>query len=190
MGKILIIGSSYSIKDTFSKKFFDKNVSYIGFREAWKKKDIGYHDKIILSGFHHDFTKYSFKKLNAYINDYCNFIERLTKKSDKILLICTYVPKQISFSRVVFFYYNISKNLINNNSINIISFKKILDNNFKNSTTYKILKLFKFKFTDQHDLINNTEIYFLKKVNKPRFFFIFLKRIMFLERISRLFDID
>ena len=28
MGKILIIGSSYSIKDTFSKKFFNKNKKY------------------------------------------------------------------------------------------------------------------------------------------------------------------
>ena len=56
MAKILIIGSSYSIKNTFAKKYINDDIFYLNFRDVWKKREIDKYDLIILSGFHRSIT--------------------------------------------------------------------------------------------------------------------------------------
>ena len=45
------------------------------------------------------------------------------------------------------------------------------------------------RFTDQKELIKNTNNYLLKDIPKPKFFFLNVKRFMFFERILRIFDV-
>ena len=84
MGKILIIGSSYSIKNTFSKKFLNENVQFINFRTIWNKRKIPTYDIIILSGYHHKLLKYDLDNFNEYVRNYYKFI--LDLKIKQILL--------------------------------------------------------------------------------------------------------
>ena len=87
MNKILIIGSSYSIKDTFSKKFNSEKLTYLNFRDAWLKKEVSMYDVIILSGFHQNKVKESFLDFENYIKEYFNFILFLESKTKKLILI-------------------------------------------------------------------------------------------------------
>ena len=103
MSKILIIGSSYSIKDTFSKKFNSETLTFLNFRDAWLKKEVSMYDMIIVSGFHHNKVKESFIDFKKYIIEYFNFILFLESRSSKLILISTYIPSKLSFSRVAFF---------------------------------------------------------------------------------------
>ena len=53
MGKVLIVGSSHSIVETFSKKFIDDDLNFLNFRTVWKNRNIDYYDVIVVSGYHH-----------------------------------------------------------------------------------------------------------------------------------------
>lgn len=190
MSKILIIGSSYSIKNTFSKKFNSKMLSFLNFREAWLKKDIGKFDTIILSGLHHSKIKKPLADFNKYIIDYFNFILFLQSKSNNLILISTYIPSKLSFSRIVFFYKCLISLVTDNTKIQIISFKKILHDRNKNFFLLKFIKFLGIKFTEQQDIIKNTEKFYLKKNPNPLFVGLKIRRSMLIERFLRIFDYD
>ena len=190
MSKILIIGSSYSIKDTFSKKFNSETLTFLNFRDAWLTKEVGIYDVIILSGFHHNKVNESFADFKKYIIEYFNFILFLESKSNKLILISTYIPSKLSFSRVVFFYRSLLSLVIDNSKVQIISFKKILHEKNKNFFLLKFIKFLGIKFTEQQDIIKNTEKYFLKKNPNPTFIYLKMKRNILIERFLRIFDYD
>ena len=58
-----------------------------------------------------------------------------------------------------------------------------MDDKIKNSLLGRILNIFKIETTMQNDLIYN-------KTNNPKFFFLKFTRTIFIERLTRLFDID
>ena len=60
MRKILIIGSSFTIKETFSKKFINDQVNFCNFRDCWENRNLDFYDVIVLSGYHHIILQKSF----------------------------------------------------------------------------------------------------------------------------------
>lgn len=190
MSKILIIGSSYSIKDTFTKKFNSETLTFLNFRDAWHKKEVSMYDIIILSGFHQNKVKESFLDFEKYVIEYFNFILFLESKTKKLILISTYIPSKLSFSRVVFFYKSLLSLVFNNTKIKIISFKKILHENNKDFFLLKFMKFLGIKFTEQQDIIENTEKFYLKKIPNTTFINLTIRRNMFIERFLRIFDYD
>ena len=48
MSKILIIGSSYTIKNTFKKKYLIDELTFLDFRQLWDKRELQQFDKIKL----------------------------------------------------------------------------------------------------------------------------------------------
>jgi hypothetical protein len=188
MKNVLIIGSSYSIKSVFSKKFSNHSLNFINFRKAWKKKKFNNYDLIIISGFHHNSINDNFSKIYEYIIQYSIFVLRLENYCKELFLISTYIPSKISFSRVVFFYKKLLEIIISRKKIKIVSFKKIIDDKNKDNFFFKILMYLGFKFIKQIDIINNYNNFVLKKVPDPIFFFIKIKKNMIFERAIRLFD--
>ena len=124
MKKILIIGSSYSIKDTFSKKFNSYSITYLNFRDAWLLNKFGTYEKILVSGFHHKQINNKYLNFYEYIFDYLKFVENLKLNCNKLILVSTFIPKKISFSRVVFFYKILLDNILTKKNINFFCFKK------------------------------------------------------------------
>ena len=188
MKKILIIGSSYSIKDTFSKIFKSETVSLLNFREAWNSRNIKSYDLIILSGFHHLILKKNITDLKNYVKEYFDFILFLESKCNKIILVSTFIPSKFCFSKTVFFYKNILQLVLYHNKIKIISFKKIITEKCENKIFFKVLKFFGLKFTNQINLLKNIEDYYVIKIPTPLFLFLNIKRNMFIERFLRVFD--
>jgi hypothetical protein len=188
MKKVLIIGSSYSIKNTFSKKYIKDDVYFANFREIWSNREVENFDIIVISGFHQEITKNKFNDFEKYVDDYVTFINHLKNNSKKIFLISTFIPHRRSFSRVVFFYYSLVNKIINYDDIFIISFKKIINEELKKKNFFKILKLFNLEFTEENILINFTEKYYLTNIPKPRFFLLKIRRTMIIERILRILD--
>jgi len=187
--KILIIGSSYSIKDTFSKKFHSNLIYFSNFRDAWSLKKFNNYDIIVVSGFHHSQIKQNFANFNLYILKYLDFLKKLEICCNNIILISTFIPSKLSFSRVVFFYKRLSEFIIKNKKIEIIYFKKIIHKKNKENFLIKLLKVIGFKFTNQNYLITNMENFKLKKIPEPKFLFLNIKRYMIIERFLRFFDI-
>ena len=190
MSKILIIGSSYSIRDTFSKKFKSETLTFLNFRDAWLKKEVSLYDIIIVSGFHHNKIKESFPDFKKYIIEYYNFVLFLESKSNNLILISTHIPSKVSLSRVVFFYKCLLSLVIDNTKVQIISFKKILHGNNKNFFLLKFINFLGIKFTEQQDIIENTEKFFLKKIPNPTFINLKIRTNMLIERFLRIFDYD
>ena len=190
MSKILIIGSSYSIKSTFKKKYLYDEITFINFRHLWNKRELQQFDKIILSGFHRKILNKNNNILRDYIDEYNNFVIYLLKHCVELYLISTFIPNKISFSRVVFFYQNLLIKISSYKSIFVLSFPKIVDSNFKEKIIYKILKFFKINLIEQHYLIKNTEKFILNDISKPKYFFLKIPRNMFLERLLRILDIN
>ena len=188
MNKMLIVGSSYSIKSTFAKKFFNHKIVFINFRQIWNHKDIENFDVIIVSGFHQTILKKSLIDIDKYIDDYLKFTLFLKSKTDQLFLISTFIPPKRSFSRVVYFYKNLLIRIFEQKKIRVLSFPKIVDKKIEKKIIFKILNLFKIQFTNQEDLINNTEKYILKSVSEPNFFLLRIPRNMLIERFLRLFD--
>tara|TARA_B100001057_G_scaffold213226_1_gene213572 strand:+ start:1209 stop:1814 length:606 start_codon:yes stop_codon:yes gene_type:complete len=190
MRKILIIGSSYIIKKTFKKKFSKDDITFTEFRKIWEQKNIEKFDIIILSGFHRKILHKKISYIEGYILKYDNFINFLTKNCDQLYLISTFIPNYYSFSRIVFFYKSLILKSMLNHKVKVISFRKIIDEKFKNKLFFKILKLLKFNLTDQEYLINNTEKFILKDVPITKILLLGIPRLMLIERIIRLLDID
>ena len=190
MSKILIIGSSYTIKDTFKKKYLIDELTFLDFRQLWDERKLQQFDKIILSGFHRKILNKNKNIINTYIEEYNNFVIYLLKHCTELYLISTFIPNKISFSRVVFFYQNLIIKIFSYKNIFILSFPKIIDSSFKEKISYKILNIFKISFTEQNYLIKHTEKFILKQISKPKYFFLKIPRTMFLERLLRILDVN
>lgn len=190
MSKILIIGSSYTIKNTFKKKYLIDELTFLDFRQLWDKRELQQFDKIILSGFHRKILNKNKNIINTYIEEYNNFIIYLLNHCTELYLISTFIPNKISFSRVVFFYQNLIIKIFSYKNIFILSFPKIIDSSFKEKISYKILNIFKISFTEQNYLIKHTEKFILKQISKPKYFFLKIPRTMFLERLLRILDVN
>jgi hypothetical protein len=190
VSKILIIGSSYTIKDTFKKKYLIDELTFLDFRQLWDERKLQQFDKIILSGFHRKILNKNKNIINTYIEEYNNFVIYLLKHCTELYLISTFIPNKISFSRVVFFYQNLIIKIFSYKNIFILSFPKIIDSSFKEKISYKILNIFKISFTEQNYLIKHTEKFILKQISKPKYFFLKIPRTMFLERLLRILDVN
>ena len=190
MSKILIIGSSYTIKNTFKKKYLIDELTFLDFRQLWDKRELQQFDKIILSGFHRKILNKNKNIINTYIEEYNNFIIYLLNHCTELYLISTFIPNKISFSRVVYFYQNLIIKIFSYKNIFVLSFPKIIDSSFKEKISYKILNIFKINFTEQNYLIKYTEKFILKQISKPRYFFLKIPRNMFLERLLRILDVN
>ena len=94
MKKILIIGSSYSVRDTFSKKFNNSSISYLNFREAWLNKKIETYEIILVSGFHHEQINRKFSYFEEYILNYLKFLQNLKLNCNQLVLISTFIPEK------------------------------------------------------------------------------------------------
>ena len=53
----------------------------------------------------------------------------------------TFIPKKISFSRVVFFYKILLDNILTKKNIDVVCFKKIIHKKNKKNIIFKALKL-------------------------------------------------
>ena len=190
MSKILIIGSSYTIKNTFKKKYLIDELTFLDFRQLWDKRELQQFDKIILSGFHRKILNKNKNIINTYIEEYNNFIIYLLNHCTELYLISTFIPNKISFSRVVYFYQNLIIKIFSYKNIFVLSFPKIIDSSFKEKISYKILNFFKISLTEQDYLIKHTEKFILKQISKPRYFFLKIPRNMFLERLLRILDVN
>ena len=190
MSKILIIGSSYTIKNTFKKKYLIDELTFLDFRQLWDKRELQQFDKIILSGFHRKILNKNKNIINTYIEEYNNFIIYLLNHCTELYLISTFIPNKISFSIVVYFYQNLIIKIFSYKNIFVLSFPKIIDSSFKEKISYKILNIFKINFTEQNYLIKYTEEFILKQISKPRYFFLKIPRNMFLERLLRILDVN
>ena len=190
MSKILIIGSSYTIKNTFKKKYLIDELTFLDFRQLWDKRELQQFDKIILSGFHRKILNKNKNIINTYIEEYNNFIIYLLNHCTELYLISTFIPNKISFSRVVYFYQNLVIKIFSYKNIFVLSFPKIIDSSFKEKISYKILNIFKINFTEQNYLIKYTEEFILKQISKPRYFFLKIPRNMFLERLLRILVVN
>ena len=145
MNKVLIVGSSPSIVETFSKKFIYDDLNFLNFRTVWKNRNIDYYDVIVLSGYHHKILWENFNSINNYVLNYSKFILEISKKTNSILFISTYIPNKLSFSKVVFFYRAIIEKLVNEKNIKILCFKKIIYSRNRNSLFIKILQINRLK---------------------------------------------
>ena len=190
MSKILIIGSSYTIKSTFKKKYLIDELTFVDFRQLWDKRELQQFDKIILSGFHRKILNKNKYITNTYIEEYNDLIVYLLKHCTELYLISTFIPNKISFSRVVFFYQNLLIKIFSYKNMYVLSFPKIIDSGFKKKISYKILNFFKISLTEQDYLIKHTEKFILKQISKPRYFFLKIPRNMFLERLLRILDVN
>ena len=70
MKNILLIGSSEVIKKFVNQNFKNNNITYISFRDSWKKIVKSKFDIIIVSGFHFEITTMNLKSLKYYVNNY------------------------------------------------------------------------------------------------------------------------
>ena len=190
MSKILIIGSSYTIKNTFKKKYLIDELTFLDFRQLWYKRELQQFDKIILSGFHRKILNKNNNIIKTYIEEYNDFVIYLLKHCTELYLISTFIPNKVSFSRVVFFYQNLLIKIFSYKNMYVLSFPKIIDSGFKEKISYKILNFFKISLTEQDYLIKHTEKFILKQISKPRYFFLKIPRNMFLERLLRILDVN
>ena len=192
--KILIIGSSYSIKRAFSDIYSLKyTIDYINFRDSWRNpKSIKQYELIIVSGFHFFICYLSLASLANYIDKYIKYLNNIRTKCKKTILIITFVKSKNSLSRVVFFYYNLLLTLKNSfliKNFNILTFRKvhfINNNNFYQIFLKKILESKFFKFNHINYFKKNIDKYKLKKLQKINFIFVKFPRTRLIDRILRL----
>ena len=112
MRKILIIGSSYIIKNTFKKKFSNDEIIFYEFRKIWDQRNIEKFDIIIISGFHREILYKNKNYIDEYTIKYYNFIKYLIVNCDQLYLISTFIPNYFSLSRIVFFLQRFSFKVI------------------------------------------------------------------------------
>jgi len=187
---ILLIGKSRIMIKTFSNYFINKKIINLSFRESWSKPEtIKDYESIVISGFHFEVCKMTLKELDKYILEYANYLIGISKKTKKTYLICTDLKIKHSFSRIVYFYYYLYKNIQNIDNIKILSFKTIygIEKNFLQKLKIYFLKLFGIKIIHYKDLIQNMENFFLKNQNNINFYLIDLKRSRNFDRLIRLF---
>lgn len=187
--RVLIIGNSKTIKKLIFL-IFNKNykIYYSGFRKSWNYQKFGEFEIIVLAGFHFDVCFMNKKQLDEYIKEYKRFLIKLTKNCHKLILISTFLKIKYSFCRVVFFYYSLlkDKKILNKKNIEIYHFRKIIiSKNMLDKYLNKIFLLFNFEIIE--NVANNFSKYKLKKLNKIKFYYIYLRRSRFIDRILRIF---
>ena len=187
--RVLIIGNSKTIKKLmfliFNKYFKIYNSS---FRKSWNYQKFGKFEIIILTGFHFDICYMNKKQLNKYIEDYKKFLLKLKKYCHKLILISTFLNIRYSYCRVVFFYYSLlkDKKILNKKNIEIYHFRKIIiSKNFLDKYLNKVFLLFNFEIIE--NVAYNFSKYKMKKLNKIKFYHIYLPRSRFIDRILRIF---
>ena len=188
--KTLLIGKSLIIKKAIFYLFKNKKIKNLSFRKSWDNlKLIGNFEYIIVSGFHFDICKMTKHELDKYILKYSNYISRINKKCKKVYLVCTDLNLGHSYSRVVYFYYNLLKKLKKNKKIKVLDFEYLYGGEEKNHDKLKIfiLKCLNYKITHYKNLNKSlTGNQFLK--TKPiKFYLIKLPRPRFFDRLIRLF---
>jgi len=168
---ILLIGKSAIIKKIFYNFYKNKKIQNLSFRKSWDNLNlIENFEYIVVSGFHFDICKMKKYELDKYIIKYSNYIHRISRKCKKVYLICTDLDQSHSFSRVVYFYYNLLKKLKKNKYVEILSFK----------TLYGIIVHYK----------NLTKILNKNKLSKKKlikFYLIKIPRSRNFDRLIRLF---
>ena len=186
--KVLIIGNSKTIKKLmfliFSKNYKINNSS---FRKSWNYQNFGKFEIIVLAGFHFNICYMNKKQLNEYTENYKKFLFKLKNYCRKLILISTFLSIRYSFCKVVFFYYSLlkDKKIFNKKKIEIYHFRKIIM--FKNLNKFFIKILLFFNFEILESVANNFSKYNIKKLNNIKFYFIYLPRSRFIDRILRIF---
>lgn len=188
MLNILLIGSSKVIKKFINEKFKTDNIKYLSFRESWTENIRSTNDVIIVSGFHYSITSMKFEKLEKYINDYFEYLKRMSLNCKQIYFISTDLNLKISFSRVVYFYFFLFKK-INDQKLNIkvLSFNSLLDLN-ENKIKILIYKILKKKFHIDYLKDTSFEKLLIKKIHDIKFKFILLPRSRNIDRLLRIFE--
>ena len=157
---ILLIGKSVIIKKAFYNFYKNKKIKNLSFRKSWNNLDlIGNFENIIISGFHFNICNMSKHELDKYILKYFNYICKISGKSKRVYLISTNLDLSHSFSRVVYFYYNLLKKIRKNRRIEVLTFKYIYGNEKK---YHEKLKIFILKFLGY-------EIIHFNNLNKNKF---------------------
>ena len=184
--KTLLIGKSLIIKKAIFYLFKNKKIKNLSFRKSWNNLDlIGNFENIIISGFHFNICNMSKHELDKYILKYFNYICKISGKSKRVYLICTNLDLSHSFSRVVYFYYNLLKKIKKSKRIEVLSFKYIYGNEKK---YHEKLKIFILKFLGYEIIhFNNLNKNKLPKKKPIKFYLIKLPRPRFFDRLIRLF---
>ena len=187
---ILLIGKSAIIKKIFYNFYKNKKIQNLSFRKSWDNLNlIENFEYIVVSGFHFDICKMKKYELDKYIIKYSNYIHRISGKCKKVYLICTDLNLSHSFSRVVYFYYNLLKKLKKNKYVEILSFKTLYGIEKKTHQKLKILIL-KFIGVKIVHYKNLTKILNKNKLSKKKlikFYFIKIPRSRNFDRLIRLF---
>jgi hypothetical protein len=191
--RILIIGSSYTIKRAFTEIYSSKyKIDNISFRESWRSLASNKrYKKIIVSGFHFYICYSSLCSIDHYIDNYIKYLNKIRLKSSQVILISTFINSKYSFSRVVYFYYNLifalKKRLLLQKFI-ILTFRKIYFKNNNNIYTIFLKKLLESNFL-QFIHINyfkkNIYKYKFHKLHKINFFYLKFPRTRLIDRILR-----
>lgn len=187
--KTLLIGKSLIIKKAIFSLFKNHKITNLSFRKSWTKPNsIKKFKYIIVSGFHFDICKMQKRELDKYVIEYFQYINKIKKKCQKVYLICTDMNFSYSFSRVVYFYFNLLKKIRKDRKLEVLSFKYLYsdEKNIMNSIKIFILKILGYDLLLYKDLKKgvNTSLFNKKKI---KFYFIKLPRTRFFDRLIRLF---
>mgnify|MGYP001146809325 CR=1 FL=1 len=188
--KTLLIGKSLIIKKAIFYFFKNKKIKNLSFRKSWNNlNSIGNFEYIIVSGFHFEICKIKKYELDKYILKYSNYIHRISGKCKKVYLICTDLNLSHSFSRVVYFYYNLLKKLKKNKYVEILSFKTLYGIEKKSHQKLKILilKFIGVKIVHYKNLTKILNKYKLSKKKIIKFYLIKVPRSRNFDRLIRLF---
>ena len=182
----LLIGKSLIIKKAIFHLFKNKKINNLSFRKSWNNSSlIKKFEHIVVSGFHFDICKMTKQELDNYILEYSNYIYRVKSKCKKVYLISTDLDLSYSFSRVVYFYYNLLKKIKKSKRIEVLSFKYIYGNEKK---YHEKLKIFILKFLGYEIIhFNNLNKNKFPKKKPIKFYLIKLPRPRFFDRLIRLF---
>jgi hypothetical protein len=192
--KILIIGSSYTIKRVFTEIYGSKyKIDNISFRESWRSLASNKQYKIIIiSGFHFYICYYPLCTIGHYIDNYIKYLNKIRLKNSQVMLISTFINSKYSFSRVVYFYYNLILTLKKRHLLKnfvILTFRKIHfknNNNIYNIFLKKLLESIFLQFVHIDYFKKNIYKYKLHKLHKINFFFLKFPRPRLIDRILRL----
>ena len=185
----LLIGKSLIIRKAFFHLFKNKKINNLSFRKSWKNLSIiKKYNYIIVSGFHFSICNMTKKELDNYIIKYSKYIYALSKKCKKVYLISTDINISHSFSRVVYFYYNLLKKVKRKPKIKILLLGFLYgdETNIFEKLKIIILKSANYKLINYKNLNKNIKKYNLKKNKKIKFYLINCPRPRFFDRLIRL----
>ena len=186
----LLIGKSLIIKKAVSHLYKNKKIQNLSFRKSWiNMSSIGKFEHIIVSGFHFDICQMTKHELDKYILEYSDYIYSINNKCKKVYLICTDLNLSHSFSRVVYFYYNLLKKLKKNKKMEVLSFEFVygIEKKIHEKLKIFILKLLGYQIIHYKNLIKNIKKNKFHKRKMIKFYLIKCPRSRFFDRLIRLF---